>query len=183
MQFKLGEQLLLIEDFDYYGITPTVARSYYESLCAHVAYVQEAGRRLGLDLAEHDYSKLSLAEFPHYARQFHGDKCDPDGFATAWLHHIHANDHHWQHFIFPDGLTPRGSNVEDGCLKMGKRALREMVADWQGASRAYTGSWDMEEWLVNNLCKIRLHTATWACLARTLTEIGYDGKGLVYGRA
>lgn len=182
MKFSLGDSTLSIVDFDFYGITPAQAQSYHESLCAHVAYVQEAGKRLGLDLAAHDRSKLSVAEFPYYARQFHGDKGDPDGFAAAWLHHIHCGSHHWQHFIFPDGFTPRGSNVEAGLMRMPKRDLREMVADWQGASRAYTGSWDMTEWLLNNLSKIRLHTASWAALAATLCEVGYDGNGLVYGR-
>lgn len=182
MRFELGNQVLVINDFEYYGITPAQAQAYHDALKAHVAYVQEAGRRLGLDLEHHDRSKMSVAEFPYYARQYHGDKADPDGYAAAWLHHIHANDHHWQWWAFPDGFTPRGSNVESGCLKMGKRALREMVADWQGASRAYTGAWDIEEWLIKNLSKIRLHTASWAALAKTLGEIGYDGKGLVYGR-
>lgn len=182
MRFQLGDQTLAIVDFGFYGITPAIAQAYHESLCAHVAYVREAGQRLGLDLATHDASKMSVAEFPYYARQFHGDKGDPDGFAAAFLHHVHSNDHHWQHFVMPDGFTPRGSAVEAGCLRMPKPALREMVADWQGASRAYTGSWDMEGWLLDNLGKIRLHTASWTALAATLCELGYDGKGLVYGR-
>ena len=28
--------------------------------------------------------------------------------------------------------------------------IREMIADWMGASKAYTGSWDMGEWLTSN---------------------------------
>lgn len=181
MIFRLGDDALSIVDFDHYGITAAQAVAYHESLCAHVAYVQEAGRRLGLDLAAHDRSKLSVAEFPYYARQFHGDKGDPDGFAAAWLHHLHCNEHHPQHWFMPWGYT--SSAVDGGCLKMPKRYLREMVADWQGASRVYTGSWDIEGWLLDNLGKIRLHTATWAALAATLTEVGYDGNGLVYGRS
>lgn len=180
MIFRLGDDALSIVDFDHYGITAAQAQAYHESLCAHVAYVREAGQRLGLDLAGHDRSKISVAEFPYYARQFHGDRGDAEGYARAFLHHVHANAHHWQHWNAPLGYT--GSAVDGGCLRMPKRDLREMVADWQGASRAYTGSWDIEGWLLDNLSKIRLHTASWAALAATLCEVGYDGKGLVYGR-
>lgn len=177
------------EMIDKYSDTPWITTpqiiSYTESLLDHIAYVKEAGRKLDLpdsQLEQHDYSKWMPEEFPYYVRQFHGDKGDPDGFASAWLHHIHYGNHHWQHFIFPDGFTPRGSDVEAGLMRMPKAALREMVADWQGASRVYTGSWDIECWLLDNLGKIRLHTASWAALAATLCEVGYDGKGLVYGR-
>jgi len=124
---------------------------------------------------------LFLAEYPHYARQFHGDKGDPAGFARAWLHHIHCNDHHWNHFLFSDGYSPYKSGIEpSGAMPMPVVCIREMVADWMGASKAYTGSWDMSEWLNDNLdlgspetSKIKLHAYTADILFDVLHSIGY----------
>lgn len=177
MRFVLKNQVLEIDNFDLFKITEGQALAYFDSLKAHIAYVTEAGARLGLTLREHDRSKLTIAEFPHYVRQFHGDKADPDGFALAFAHHVHCNAHHWQHWIVPQGFT-----YPESCLRMPRRYIREMVADWLGASRTYTGSWDMTEWLYKNLGNVKLHPTTWSSLAATLTEIGYDGNGLVYGR-
>jgi hypothetical protein len=53
--------------------------------------------------------------------------------------------------------------------------VREMVADWWGASRAYTGSWDMSDWLTKNLPRIekKLHPYSIDHLADVLAKIGY----------
>lgn len=47
-----------------------------------------------------------------------------------------------------------------GPMPMPERYVREMVADWMGASRAYTGSWDMVDWLEKNLPRMDLHPVT-----------------------
>lgn len=152
-----------LEDFD-------------ESLRKHIFYVREAGKQIGVSLLQlemHDLSKYSMEEFPYYARQFHGDKADPDGFARAWLHHIHNNPHHWQHWIFPDGFTPKGSNIENGVAEMPYHYALEMIADWMGASYVYTGSWDMQEWLFKNIPRIILHSDTAEYVRQTLDMLGY----------
>lgn len=155
------------------GLNQDILDAHMASLDEHVAYVQEACRMLG-GLAEHqimahDLSKYTLAEFPHYARQFKGPANDPDGFAYAWMNHIHHNPHHWQHWIFPDGHTPKGSNVQNGVMQMPSNYVVEMVADWMGASKAYTGSWDMSDWLFKNLPKIKLHSQTHVLLENILS--------------
>ena len=161
------------------GMTQGILDKHKESVDQHVAYVQEACELLGglpqYQVRAHDLSKYTLAEFPHYARQFQGPKNDPDGFAYAWMHHIHHNPHHWQHWIFGDGHTPKGSNVQAGVMQMPSNYVVEMVADWMGASKAYTGSWDMEDWLLKNLPKIKIHTQTAQLLENILTEtLGYQ---------
>ncbi len=159
-----------------YGMDQTVAEAYADSLREHIAYVREAGRKLGVledRLAIHDDSKWSLAEFPGYAMHFQGGG-DPDGFAAAWLHHIHHNPHHWQHWIFPDGFTPKGSNVEAGVIEMPANYCLEMVADWMGAGMAYTGSWDMSKWLSDNFHKVRVHSRTARYLLGVLKGLGYE---------
>lgn len=166
-----------IIDWGQYGITEEIAAAYLDSLNKHIAAVREAGLKLDVprkQLDIHDQSKFSPEEFPYYARHFFGDKGNPDGWAKAWLHHIHANPHHWNHWLFADGFTPRGSKVESGAVAMPHKYLREMVADWMGAGFAYTGSWDMTKWLTENLPRIRLHSQTWIELGEILDGLGYD---------
>lgn len=149
---------------------------YLSSLLAHIRYVQEAGLRLGVaksQRAEHDQSKFSEVEFPAAVERFKAGDPNPDRYARAWLNHVHKNPHHWQHWMFPDGFTPRGSSVEAGVMAMPEEYAREMVADWMGSSMAYTGSWDMTTWLVENMGRIRLHTATAATVRGILAELGY----------
>lgn len=166
-----------ITDWASYGITEEIAAAYLDSLNRHIAAVREAGLKLDVPLEQlniHDQSKFSLDEFPFYARNFFGDKGDPDGWAKAWLHHIHAGPHHWNHWLFADGFTPKGSTVEGGAVPMPHKYIREMVADWMGAGFAYTGSWDMTKWLTENLPRIRLHSQTAREVGKILTLLGYD---------
>lgn len=145
------------------------AKDYIESLNAHIKAVQEAGEKLNVPkrlLFHHDASKWSNEEFPHYARQFCGDKGDPESFEKAWLHHIHENPHHWQHWIIPDTQK---------VLKMPKEYALEMVADWMGSSYVYTGSWDMTDWLDKNHSKITLHPETSHYVGTILSALlGYE---------
>lgn len=164
-------------DLSIYNCDQAVAKAYLESLQAHIRHVQEAAHKFGLgvpeaQLAVHDQSKFSVEEFPGYARHFHGGG-DPDGFARAWLHHLHHNCHHWQSWIFPDGFNPSGSSVENGVVRMPTNYVSEMVADWLGASMAYTGDWDMMDWLWKNMPKIRLHSETARELRSLLDMLGY----------
>ena len=166
------------------GMTQDVLDAHMQSLNEHIAYVQEACRMLGglseQQIIAHDFSKYSIYEFPHYARQFKGPKNDPDSFACAWLHHIHQNKHHWQHWIFSDGFTPKNSRVENGVVQMPTNYVVEMVADWMGASKAYTGSWDMTDWLLANLPKIKIHSQTAAYLEKVLTRNGACDYTMVF---
>jgi hypothetical protein len=158
------------------GIEMQWLEDYYESLNKHITAVREAGKKIGVSLLQqemHDLSKYTVQEFPHYARSFHGDKADPDGFAGAWLHHIHHNPHHWQYWIFPDRFVPKGSKVENGVVEMPPPYALEMIADWMGASYAYTGSWDMQKWLFKNIPRIILHSDTAEYVRQTLDALGY----------
>jgi hypothetical protein len=49
----------------------------------------------------------------------------------------------------------------------------EMIADWMGASMAYTGSWDMTDWLYKNMPNIRLHSFTAKYVREVLDMLGY----------
>lgn len=149
-------------------------KDYEESLEKHIAAVKKVGEKLGVrkfQLLAHDDSKYSPEEFPYYARQFHGDKGDPTGFANAWHHHCHTNQHHWNYWIYPAGYQIKGANIKNGALKMPENCALEMVADWLASSFCYTGSWDMSVWLEKNLYEIILHPDTAAYVFDKLKEI------------
>lgn len=158
-----------------FDVDKEVAGAFIQSLNEHIAYVREAGHKIGVPEAQlktHDDSKWTKAEFPGYAKHFKGGGA-PNEFATAWLHHIHYNPHHWQHWIYPDGYTPKGSNVESGVVEMPPNYALEMIADWMGASRAYTKSWDMKDWLWEHIPRIIVHSHTAEFLRHQLDFLGY----------
>lgn len=160
---------------------PKFMSEYFDSLKEHIAFTQEAGRQLGVSetqLLVHDASKLDPIEWFAYAMHFKGVGA-PRRFEVAWLHHIHKNPHHWQHWqhwMFPDNYTQKGGRGESGVLPMPREYVLEMVADWMGSSMAYTGSWDMTEWLDKNLKRVRLHSTSSAFLNKTLAGLGYVHK-------
>lgn len=150
---------------------------FLKSLVLHKWYVFLAGRRIGgiplWRLVIHDWSKFGTWEFDRYANNFFGDytKSDVDrdaisrDFAIAWLHHENFNPHHVGYWIPKKGIP----------LRMPNTFVREMVADWMGASMAYTGSWDMTEWIDSNLEKhiSYMHPTSAEYLRYVLSTRGY----------
>ena len=125
------------------------------------------------NLIIHDWSKFTPAEAPHYGRQFFGPADDPIGFSMAWLHHQNLNPHHWEYWIPRTGHN-RGGYQDGEPLPMPERYVREMVADWLGASRAYEGSYPENilrwKWLNDNWDKIIIHSETRDKLRKVLRE-------------
>jgi hypothetical protein len=124
------------------GDEKAILTKYLSSLYTHVSYVIEAGHEIGVNksqLSVHDLSKLDDEELMPYAMKFYGD--DDSKFELAWLHHVHNNPHHWNYWIMP---------MSNKVFPMTPFYALEMVADWLGASRAYTGTWDMTDWLKDN---------------------------------
>ena len=171
------------EHFPHLELTQEQLNAFYDKVTEHISYVQEAGKSLGLtkdQLELHDYSKFSPQEYGAYAKHFHGGGA-PQEFAAAWLHHIHSNKHHWQYWIFPDGYTPRSTNIEQGVVEMPFLYQVEMIADWIGAGKAYTGSEDMTDWLSKNIGRITLHSLTAASVSDLLRHLGYTDVVNEYG--
>jgi hypothetical protein len=138
--------------------------------------VQHAGRILGVpdeQLMMHDVSKFSREQFPGYALHYHGGGA-PDAFAASFLRHWHVEPHHWQHWMYPAGYNVKDSKMQHGCLAIPYCYLLEMVADWQGASRVYTDSWDISQWLMKNIPHIWVHPETAKELRRILGDLGYS---------
>lgn len=124
---------------------------YFKYVCKHKWFVFRAGLKTGVPLWRliiHDWSKFTPAEWGPYANRFFGGRsgvedkeADPNEFKLAWLHHVHNNPHHWEHWI----LRGKDSGREH-VFDMPEKIAREMVADWMGAGRAINGSWNIEEW-------------------------------------
>ena len=156
---------------------------HFKSIVIHKWFVFLAGLRLGVPvwrLVVHDWQKFTHWEFKAYARnfQFKGEKAEKAGFdfSYAWLHHENTAPHHWGYWI------PRAGRYANMPLPMPETYVREMVADWLGASRAYTGSWDMHDWLQKNLSGIvdNMCNETWDILEDVLIEIGYENLLTVF---
>jgi hypothetical protein len=145
------------------------------SLLKHKWWVLVAGVNLGVPLWRllvHDWHKFLPAEFGPYARHWHlrgegAERPHDPGFTYAWLHHENHGAHHWGYWI------PRSGKKAFLPLPMPETYVREMVADWLGASRVYTGSWDMTDWLARNLDRMTLHPLTRARVDAVLVELGY----------
>ena len=158
--------------------------AYAEILDKHIKNVQEAGSRIGanrVQLAIHDRSKFSDEEFEPYARYFFDDegfkkvirtKQEEVDFEKAWLYHLHRNEHHWQFWMIPNGFS-NGAPMISTVLQMPEHFALEMLADWLGASKTYTGSWDMNKWLIENIPQITLHSKTAQLVRRGLANLGY----------
>lgn len=163
------------EAMDYHGVPPVVAKAYLKYLYAHIGHVQDAGRRLLVPEAQlrvHDQSKFTPEQFYGYAMHFFGGGA-PDAFAYAWLFHQNTERHHWEFYITRTDHTDGGGGSERGIMQMPRSYAAEMVADWQGASLAKTGSANMRDWLTANIPRIRVHSKTAVVLREILTLLGY----------
>lgn len=116
---------------------------YDDYLRNHISDVQKAAEWLlfhfpdllrGIDenhlrniLASHDRSKYFPDEYYAYDRYFYGNNISHKvvaDFNAAWLHHIHNNPHHWQHWILVNDDKP------EEILEMPKEYVIEMISDW-----------------------------------------------------
>jgi len=138
-----------------------------KTVLLHKWYVLVAGCRLRVPLwrlIAHDLSKFSSSEFATYARNFYGDKRNSPGFNRAWLHHQKHNDHHWEHWVGPVTGHP---------YSMPMPAVREMVADWFAASKAYNGYWPNPTnfvWYNKHQERMHLHPDTEMRIGLVLAE-------------
>lgn len=149
---------------------------YLKSLLWHKWYVLLAGRKLKLPLFTliiHDWQKFTPSEFPVYAKYFFGGKQNKKEFMYTWLHHVHRGPHHWEYWL----LNPKYNFdvAQDGKIPMPTKYIKEMIADWMGASRTYTNSWDMSEWLTDHLETIQdnMHPVSRDVLEYILFDLGY----------
>lgn len=122
----------------------------------------------------HDWTKFLPSELPHYGKQFFSKEKDPLQFIICWTKHRNRNYHHWEFWVPRTGHSKCNPPYNDNePLPMPEWAIREMISDWAGASRAYNGKWpDYKNWIwVNeNLPKMKLHIKTRQIIERIINE-------------
>lgn len=139
--------------------------NYFWLILKHKWFVFLAGLKITVPLyllLLHDLSKFSYSEYRHYQRQFFGHADKPENFIRAWVHHQNHNPHHWEYWI-PRTSHDKVNYPKNKPIPMPWKYVREMVADWMGASRAYTGVWPKNDdwpWFEKNYKKLRLHMVT-----------------------
>lgn len=130
----------------------------------HKWFVLIAGLKIGCPLwrlITHDLSKFGRHELPHYGRQFFGKADKPTQWKQCWLHHQNHNDHHWEYWVVRQRWDKLSK--EPQTIPMSSGAIKEMIADWLGAGRAYEGSWPTLgnwPWFDNNFRNLVIHQNT-----------------------
>lgn len=77
----------------------------------------------------HDASKDSQEEYDAYDKYFYSNNKSykvVEDFNYAWLHHIHNNPHHWQHWVLINDDPEEGMKI----LDMPVNYIIEMICDW-----------------------------------------------------
>lgn len=164
------------------NIIPTL--KYIHATIKHKVFVFRAGLWTKAPiwrLIIHDWTKFTPVELGHYGRHFYGDKSDPMNFNNAWNHHQKTNLHHWEYWI-PFTSSDHCDIPDLYPMPMPEVYIREMVADWFGAGRAYEGKYpetlENWKWYQNRFSKViepNLHIETKLILRRVLEET-FDNK-------
>lgn len=145
-----------------------------------VAAIQIVGSVPADNVMIHSLSSWSRAEFPHFARRFHGDNADPIGYRQAKHHHIQQNPYRWEHWITHD----RQGGIYHA-MPMPQHCSDALISDWIAWGKLYRGTWDIGEWLVDHMGTIVLHPDTQHQINQRLNGIGYqdivDALGHTWG--
>ena len=122
------------------------------------------------NVRNHDQSKMDDPEYGPYDDYFYGI-ADEEAFNRAWLHHIHNNPHHWQHWLLmqDDGKYRDPDNVI--ALEMPRVYALEMIADWWSFSWRSGNLHEVFDWYEKNKDNIILHEATRTYVETVLAEL------------
>ena len=154
---------------------------YKKYLANHIAGVKEAYEKYGMEMIKclfpadepsviddlyttikytiiekHDSSKYENLEFSIYRQKFYpieGEpKVDNDEFIMAWLHHIHNNPHHLEHWIAYVDCASNLSQSTKILVDMPNEYIIEMMCDW--LSMEANGNDSVEDYYNNNKSSI-----------------------------
>jgi len=157
--------------------------NYFKTVSTHKWHVFWACLKMGVPVHRailHDWTKLSPREWFAYVDNFYNkdgskrqvrDKTgaydpnsQPMSFKKAWLSH-QRNKHHWQAWV------SLGDYGKIETLPIPETYLREMIADWIGAGKAYSGNSDPKGWYEKNKEKMILHGDSKILLERLLEKV------------
>ena len=154
-----------------------MSTAYRTYIIEHVSNVTKAynwlvehditSESLRTQISLHDVSKYSDHEYDAYNNYFYGRKTEKikSEFNYAWLHHIHNNPHHWQHWVLV--------NDEDGthALEMPREYVIEMICDWWAFSHKYGNLYEIFDWYNSHKKNMLLHEKTKKLVEEILDKI------------
>lgn len=107
----------------------------------------------------HDRSKYDREEYYAYDQYFYGGRHTKDiteNFNVAWLHHIHNNPHHWQHWVLVND-DPEERTV---AIRMPYKYVIEMICDWWTFSWSKENLYEIFDWYDKHKAYMILHDDT-----------------------
>lgn len=107
----------------------------------------------------HDHSKSSQEEYDAYDAYFYGynrSYAVVNDFKKAWLHHIHNNPHHWQHWVLINDDQTEGTIA----LEMPYEYVIEMICDWWSFSHKSGRLYEIFDWYEMHKERMILHDNT-----------------------
>ena len=120
--------------------------------------------------ADHDTSKSDTEEYGAYDTYFYGnDETDEVKlqFNKAWLHHIHKNPHHWQHWILINDNPDEGEII----LDIPYNFIVEMICDWWAFSFKQNKLDEIFKWYDDHKSYMKLSDNTRRLVEYILSEI------------
>ncbi len=118
----------------------------------------------------HDRSKYDPEEYSAYDAYFYGRNKTPEvkeNFNRAWLHHIHNNPHHWQHWVLINDDPGEGMVI----LDMPHEYIIEMVCDWWAFSWKKGNLHEIFSWYDAHKAYMKLSDQTRATVEDILAKI------------
>lgn len=118
----------------------------------------------------HDRSKYTPDEYAAYDAYFYGGNRSyavVQAFNYAWLHHIHNNPHHWQHWILTHDDLEEGETI----LEMPHNFIIEMICDWWSFSWGTGNLHEIFSWYESHKAHIKLHPKTRVYVENALEQI------------
>ena len=118
----------------------------------------------------HDESKHSKEEYQAYDDYFYGGNKSyaiVQNFKYAWLHHIHNNPHHWQHWVLINDDPEEGTIA----LEMPIEYVIEMICDWWSFSFKNGDLREIFDWYEKHKERMILHERTRKLVEYILSEI------------
>lgn len=129
-----------------------------ENLPELVEQLDEGEMEWQIGLA-HDASKTDAEEYDAYDKYFYGGNRSyqvVQDFNYAWLHHIHNNPHHWQHWVLINDDPEEGEIVMD----MPYNYILEMICDWWSFSWRKGNLREIFDWYQKRYYYIKLSDKT-----------------------
>ena len=155
-----------------------MSKNYDNYLTNHITNVERAADWIRHNLPDvwgdsiywdHDSSKYTREEYFAYDDYFYGrrTKAVQEAFNEAWLHHIHNNPHHWQHWVLINDEPGEGIIA----LRMPRRYVLEMICDWWAFSWAKDNLYEIFNWYDDHKKHMKLHVDTRELVEEILDRI------------